>query len=576
MNNWNTHGGVPKKPNLEDWGKAQSEFKWEETARHFSRHATGRLNIAHEAIDQNAAGPRGNKTALIFSRGHRSLTYTFADLRDLSNKMGNTLRGLGVQKGDRVCFLLPPCPELYISLLGAVKVGAIAVPLSTGLMGEAVNRLLVDAGAIVFITTPSLLNTIGDEPSNVKYTLVVGDKCAANGRRLRWSTLMQEASAMLEPEWMQPEDPMLLMYTSGSTGTPKGILHVHEGMLQYYQTGRWVLDLQEGDVYWCTADPGWITGISYGVWSPWLNGATSVVFAGNISADNCYAVIEKHKVTVWYSIPTYFRLLMAAGEDTPRKFDLHTLRHILSVGEPLNPAVIRWGLKSFGLYIRDTWFMTETGGQLICNFPCLPVKPGSMGKPIPGVEAAVLDREGRELPPGEIGTLAIRAGWPAMMRGVWRDPAAYLEYFRHSPWYLSGDLAYQDEDGYFWFQGRGDDIINTSGRMVSPFEVENRLVEHPAVAEVGVIGTPDPILGEKVKAFVVLRHGYAWSEELEQDLKKMARKGLPPFAVPRIIEVLPALPKTESGKIFRRALKAWDLGLSMPVPHALLDNLDYK
>lgn len=552
-------GRMVRRHNLENYDEARQTFRWESVHSQFSWAGTGKVNIAYEAIDRNAGGPRKNKPALIFTNGKREETYSFDDLRRLSNRFANLLRGLGVERGERVCLYLPPCPEFYVSLLGAVKAGAVAVPVYSGLMGDAVRELLSDSEPAVLVTTGGLRQRVDTTGLPVREVICLGGPRRQEDRD--WENSLESASEGSAVRWVSLTDPLQIIYTSGSTGRPKGVLHVHEAMLHLYQTGHWVLDLQEDDVYWCTADPGWITGISYGVWSPWLNGATNVVRAGRFSAEQWYATIEKYRVSVWYSTPTAFRKLMAQGSKQLNRFDLGSLRHILSVGEPLNPAVIRWGMQAFGLKIHDTWWMTETGGQMICNFPCLPVKLGSMGKPIPGVYAAVVDAEGRELPPLEMGNLALRAGWPGMLRGIWNDEEKFQEYFRLEPWYLTGDLAYQDEDGYFWFQGRADDVINTEGRLVSPFEVESRLAEHPAVAEAGVIGRPDPVKGESIKAYVVLRDGYAWSRQLETELKQFVRTRLAALATPEVIEVCQGLPKTRSGKVLHRVLKAWDLGL---------------
>lgn len=324
-------------------------------------------------------------------------------------------------------------------------------------------------------------------------------KKEAGDKIIHYDKAAEGESTRLDIEWMDRRDGYLLHYTSGSTGTPKGVLHVHEAMIQQYQTGKWVLDLKEDDIYWCTADPGWVTGTVYGIFAPWLNGAANVIVGGRFSPENWYGTIEKLGVSVWYSAPTAFRMLMGAGDEMASKFDLTSLRHVLSVGEPLNPEVIKWGHKVFGKRIHDTWWMTETGGQLICNYPCMEIKPGSMGKPIPGVEAAIVDNQGNELPPYRMGNLAIKKGWPSMMDSIWNNKEKYDSYFMPGGWYVSGDSAYMDEDGYFWFQGRVDDVIMTSGERVGPFEVESKLVEHPAIAEAGVIGKPDPVREKLLK-----------------------------------------------------------------------------
>jgi len=548
--------------NLGDYEQARAQFSWSQVERQFTWWETGKVNMAYEAIDRHAESFRKGKIALYYSDPNREEKYTFLELKQLTNRFGNVLRKLGVKKGDRVFIFMPRSPELYISLLGTIKIGAIAGPLFEAFMETAVRDRLSDCEAVAIVTTPELLPRVPvkDLP-HLKHVIVVDRSRSGATGYIDYYAEMEQASDELEPEWVDREDGMIIHYTSGSTGKPKGILHVHNAMIQHLYTGKIVLDLREDDIYWCTADPGWVTGTSYGIFAPWLNGATNVVRGGRFSPQDWYSTIEKYRVTVWYSAPTAFRMLMGAGEDSVKKEQLASLRHILSVGEPLNPEVIRWALKVYGHRIHDTWWMTETGGQLICNYPSMAIKPGSMGKPIPGVEAAILDDEGRELPPYRMGNLAIRTPWPSMMRQVWNNPAKYAEYFRFPGWYISGDSAYMDEDGYFWFQGRIDDVINTSGERVGPFEVESKLVEHPAVAEAGVIGKPDPVRGEVIKAFISLRKGYTPSEELKEDIIRFVREGLAAHAAPREIEFRDKLPKTRSGKIMRRVLKSWELNL---------------
>lgn len=547
--------------NLQNYEEMRKNFSWEQIESAFTWSKTGKVNAAYEAIDRHVENGLGDKIALMYSDAERDEKYTYRELMEKSNQFGNVLRKLGIGKGDRVFIFMPRTPELYFSFLGTIKIGAIVGPLFEAFMTDAVRDRLADSEAIALVTTAELLPRVPlkDLP-HLKHIIIVGSSEKIEGT-YSFEEEMAQASAELEIEWVDREDPMLIHYTSGSTGKPKGVLHVHNAMIQHYATGKWVLDLQENDIYWCTADPGWVTGTSYGIFAPWLNGVTKVIRGGRFSPDDWYQTIEKNKVTVWYSAPTAFRMLMAAGDEIVKKYDLSSLRHILSVGEPLNPEVIRWGLKVYGKRIHDTWWMTETGAILIANYPQMEIKPGSMGKPIPGIEAAIIDDEGNELPPYQMGNLAIKTPWPSMMRQIWKNPAKYQEYFRIPGWYISGDSAYRDEEGYFWFQGRIDDVINTSGERVGPFEVESKLVEHPAVAEAGVIGKPDPIRGEIIKAFVSLRQGYEPSEELKKEIQEFVRNGLAAHAVPREIEFKDKLPKTRSGKIMRRVLKAWELGL---------------
>ncbi|CAM3651189.1 acetate--CoA ligase [Marinicrinis lubricantis] len=548
--------------NLKDYENVRNSFSWEQIESAFSWKQTGKLNMAFEAIDRHALSDKKDKVALYYSDPERNESYTFDEMRRKSNQAGHLLRNLGLQKGDRVFIFMPRSPELYFCLLGAIKIGAIVGPLFEAFMETAVRDRLQDSGASAVITTPALLSRIpNSELPELKHIILVGDQIVCEEGQVDYHKEVSNLPEELDLEWMDAEDGMLLHYTSGSTGKPKGVYHVHNVMVQQYYTGKIVLDLQEDDVYWCTADPGWVTGTAYGIFAPWLNGVTNVVRGGRFSPQDWYNTLQQYKITVWYSAPTAFRMLMGAGDDVVKEYDLSSVRHILSVGEPLNPEVVRWGMKVYGKRIHDTWWMTETGAQLICNYPSMAIKPGSMGKPIPGVEAAILDDQGNKLPPYRMGNLAIRTPWPSMMRKIWNNPEKYQEYFRIPGWYVSGDSAYMDDEGYFWFQGRIDDVINTSGERVGPFEVESKLVEHPAVAEAGVIGKPDPVRGEIIKAFISLRKGYEPSEELKKEISQFIKVGLSAHAAPREIEFKDKLPKTRSGKIMRRVLKAWELNL---------------
>ncbi|QWC21985.1 acetate--CoA ligase [Bacillus haikouensis] len=549
--------------NLQSYEDTYSSFDWKEVEKEFSWHETGRVNLAYDAIDRHAESFRKNKVALYYRDPERDEKYTFTDMKKLSNKAGNVLKQYGdVEKGDRVFIFMPRSPELYFSVLGAVKLGAIVGPLFEAFMEGAVRDRLEDSEAKVLITTPELLDRVPvSELPHLKHVFLIGEDVKEDDVHVDFNAKFNEASDKLNIEWVDRNDGLILHYTSGSTGKPKGVLHVHNAMLQHYQTSKWVLDLKEEDVYWCTADPGWVTGTSYGIFGPWLTGTSNVIVGGRFKPENWYKTIEDFGVTVWYSAPTAFRMLMGAGDEVVKQFDLSSLRHILSVGEPLNPEVVRWGMKVFNLRIHDTWWMTETGGQLICNYPCLEIKPGSMGKPFPGVKAAIVDDQGNELPPNRMGNLAIKKGWPSMMSQIWNNPQKYESYFMPGDWYVSGDSAYMDEEGYFWFQGRVDDVIMTSGERVGPFEVESKLVEHPAVAEAGVIGKPDPVRGEIIKAFIALRDGYEVTDDLKEEIRQFVKKGLAAHAAPREIEFREKLPKTRSGKIMRRVLKAWELDL---------------
>ena len=548
---------------LQDYEKAVQNFKWSDTEKEFSWHETGLMNIAHEAIDRHADSYRKNKVALFYKDGTRKEAYTYNDMKRMSNKAANVLTNHStLERGDRIFIFMPRSPELYFSLLGALKMGAIVGPLFEAFMEGAVYDRLSDSEAKAIVTTPELLDRIPvDKLPHLQTIFLVGESIEEDDKHIDLNKHMKKASAAFQVEWLERESPTVLHYTSGSTGKPKGVLHVQEAMIQQFQTAKWVLDLKDEDVFWCTADPGWVTGTAYGVFGPMLAGATSLIVGGRFSTDNWYEAIQEYGVTVWYSAPTAFRMLMGAGAGPVGQYDLSSLRHILSVGEPLNPEVIRWGMEVFKLRIHDTWWMTETGAQTICNFGSLPIKLGSMGKPVPGIEATIVDNQGNVLPPNRMGNLAIKKGWPAMMRGIWNNEEKYESYFMNDEWYVSGDSAYMDEDGYFFFQGRVDDVIMTSGERVGPFEVESKLLEHPAIMEAGVIGKPDPVRGEIIKAFVALHEGFEPSEELAEEIKQFVKKELAAHSAPKEIEFKEKLPKTRSGKIMRRVLKAWELNL---------------
>jgi acetyl-CoA synthetase len=541
------------------WDSVQEELDWL---------PGGFLNMAHECIDRHALGPNEGKKALVWEGKHGEMeTYTFGELKRESDRFANVLKALGIEKGDRVFMFMERIPELYIAFFGGLKVGAVVGTLFSAFGPEPVRDRLLDAGAKILLTQPALRRRIADilpDLEQMQHVIVVNkgsrDPDPPAEGDLSYEALMSEAASELEITETSMYDHSVMHYTSGTTGKSKGAVHCHQAILQQYVTGKWVLDLHEDDIYWCTADPGWVTGTSYGMLAPWSNGVTQVIYEGGFSASAWYEVIEKHMVTVWYTAPTAIRMLMKAGADVSKRHDLSSLRHILSVGEPLNPEAIMWGLPVFQQAIHDNWWQTETGAILIANYPAMDVRPGSMGRPIPGIDAAILDEDYGPMPAGKDGHLAIRPGWPAMFRTYWNDPEKYNSRFRRG-WYITGDRARVDEDGYFWFQGREDDVINTAGHLVGPFEVESVLIEHPAVAEAGVIGKPDEIAMEIVKAFVSLKDGFEPSEQLRREIMGFARKRMSASIAPREIEFVSSLPKTRSGKIMRRLLKARELGL---------------
>jgi acetyl-CoA synthetase len=554
---------APESHHLSDYETARSGFRWEDVHQEFDWAKTGKVNMAHEAIDRHLTRGRRNKLALIYTDKEHTARFTFEDLSLQSNRFANALRKIGIKKGDRVFVFMPRRPELYISILGILKIGAIPSPLFEAFMKDAVRDRMADAGANALITLPSMLDRVAQaELPALKHIILVGAAASSLPQgQYSFEAMMEAAEEKTEIEWLTLEDALIMHYTSGSTGKPKGVLHIQRAMLGHVMTGRWVLDMHEDDIYWCTADPGWVTGTSYGIFSPWLNGVTNLIRGGRFNADDWYHTIERFRVNIWYSAPTAFRMLMAAGEEVVKKYDLSSLRHVLSVGEPLNPEVVWWGWRVYGQRIHDNWWMTETGHILVSNYPAMTIRPGSMGRPIPGVTASIVDDNGREIPDNTLGNLVIKPGWPGMMHTIWKQPERYQTYFRIPGWYVTGDSAYRDPDGYYWFQGRIDDLIITAGENVGPFEVESCLVEHPAVAEAGVIGKPDPVRGQIIKAFIALREGHKASDALKEDIAQFVKTKLAAHAAPREIEFREKLPKTRSGKIMRRVLKAWELKL---------------
>ena len=555
-------------PNLADYDAARASFDWAEVERELAWLPGGGLNIAYEAIDRHVRDGYGAAAAMLWEgKNGETESYSYDDLRRLTNRFANLLANLGVGKGDRVFTFMERVPEHYAAIFGALKAGCIAGPLFSAFGPDPVRDRLEDSCASVLVTQPDLRERVAGVIANLpdlRHVIVLNK----NGRfpgplapgDLDFTALMEAAPEDDPPIATTRDDFSIMHYTSGTTGKPKGAVHRHNSVIQQHLTGKWALDLRPGDVYWCTADPGWVTGTSYGMIAPWTNRVTQVVYEGGFSARRWYETIQRYGVEVWYTAPTAVRMLMKQGLDLPRSFDLSSLRHVASVGEPLNPEAVVWGQQAFGMPIHDNWWQTETGAIMIANYPCADIKPGSMGKPLPGIEAAIVDNDGERLPPGRSGNLAARPGWPSMFQTYWRQEERYESRFVNG-WYFSGDEAEQDEDGYFWFIGRTDDVINTAGHLVGPFEVESALIEHPAVAEAGVIGKPDPVAMEVVKAFVSLKEGYEATDDLRRELMGFARGKLAAAVAPREIEIIAGLPKTRSGKIMRRLLKARELGL---------------
>jgi len=546
-------GGLRVAPN--------APLSWDEARRRLAGLPGGGLNIAHEAVDRHAAGARAGRVALrwLGSQGARR-DITYRELAALSNRFANVYRSLGVRRGDAVFVLCGRIPELYAAVLGGLKCGAAVSPLFAAFGPEPLKTRINLGRGKVLVTTAALyerkVKIVAGEMPTLAHVLQVDAEDA--------KAMLASAAERFETEKTTPDDVSFLHFTSGTTGMPKGALHVHGAVVMHYATGRVALDLHDDDVFWCTADPGWVTGTSYAIVAPLVLGVTSVVDEAEFDAERWYGILEAEKVSVWYTAPTAIRMLMKSGVEAAKRRALPQLRFIASVGEPLNPEAVWWGMDAFGMPIHDNWWQTETGGIMIANTAAMDVKPGSMGKPLPGVEAAIARRDAKGVRfidhPGEQGELVLRAGWPSMFRGYLDQEERYRKCFAEG-WYFTGDLATRDAGGYFWFVGRADDVIKSAGHLIGPFEVESALMEHPAVAEAGVIGKPDPVLGEMVKAFVELKSGQVPSEELRLSILGHARKRLGAAVAPKEIAFAATLPRTRSGKIMRRLLKARELGL---------------
>ena len=567
-------------PNLEDYAATRASFTWETARAELDGLPGGQgLNIAYEAVDRHAAGARGGQVALRWlGKKGEVRDFTYASLARLSNQFADVLRGLQVGKGETVFGLTGRIPELYVAALGTWKNGSVFCPLFSAFGPEPIRQRLSIGRARALVTTRSLYErkvaALRDSLPCLEHVFLAGGGGAPAGvpGTLDLGASLAKARPDLPIAATRPEDMALLHFTSGTTGTPKAAIHVHEAVVVHHITGKLALDFHPGDVFWCTADPGWITGTSYGIIAPMTAGITSIVDEGDFDAERWYRILQDQKVTIWYSAPTAIRMLMKAGAELPRRFDLSRLRFVGSVGEPLNPEAVVWGEEALGLPIHDNWWQTETGGIMVANYAACDIKPGSMGRPLPGIEAAILacdergnvrrDGGGVEIleEPDTQGMLALRAGWPSMFRGYLNEPERYRKCFADG-WYLTGDLAKKDADGYYWFVARSDDVIKSSGHLIGPFEVESALLEHPAVAEVGVIGKPDPVAGEIVKAFVSLKPGHPASEEQRLDLLGFSRQRLGAVVAPKEIDFVERVPKTKSGKIMRRLLKARELGL---------------
>jgi acetyl-CoA synthetase len=571
-----TSSGQRLQPNWTDYESERRLDVWGVARRALQGLPGGGLNMGFEAVDRHAATTLRDRTALRFvSRNAPAIDLSFGELARQTNRFANVLQSLGIGQGDRLFVLAGRIPELYVAVLGALKNGTVVTPLFSAFGPEPIaTRVKLGAGQVL-VTTDMLykrkVKPMREQMPTLRHVLLVAEDGGHTNEpdTLDLRTLMASAADTFSTVETRPDDPALLHFTSGTTGTPKGALHVHGAVVTHFASGRYALDLHPDDRYWCTADPGWVTGTSYGIIAPLLHGVTSLIDREEFDAERWYTLLEQERISVWYTAPTAIRMLMKSGAELAQRHPYPALRFVASVGEPLNPEAVWWGQEVLGLPIHDNWWQTETGGIMIANTPAFDIKPGSMGRPLPGIEACIvehLEAEG-EAPrvrvidiPNVEGELALKSGWPSMFRGYLNNEARYRKCFA-GDLYLTGDLARVDADGYYWFVGRADDVIKSAGHLIGPFEVESVLMEHPAVAEAGVIGKPDAMLGEVVKAFVSLKDGHAPDEALRMDILAHARKRLGAAVAPKEIAFLPTLPRTRSGKIMRRLLKARELGL---------------
>ena len=569
-------------PNLPDYAAMRSEFSWQSAESWLDGLPGDGFNIAHEAVDRHVVAGHGQRVALrCLGKQGGQVDVTYTELQARTNAFANALGSLGIGAGEPVFSLIGRVPALYVAVLGALKARCVFAPLFSAFGPEPIKQRVVIGGGVAILTSKVLyrkkIAPVREEMPTLRYVILVDDPdhedLADIPGAVYYEHLMAGQSEQFAVAPTGREEMALLHFTSGTTGTPKAAVHVHGAVVAHYATGHFALDLHPDDVYWCTADPGWVTGTSYGIISPLTHGLTMIVDEGEFDARRWYSTLSDQRVSVWYTAPTAIRMLMRAGPELPKEYDLSAIRFVASVGEPLNPEAVVWGREVLGLTIHDNWWQTETGGIMIANYAAEDVYPGSMGRPVPGITAGILQRgeHGRaaagpdgnvvELGPGEVGELALRAGWPSMFRGYLHEQQRYDKCFVDG-WYLTGDLAQRDENGYFWFVGRADDVIKTAGHLIGPFEVESVLMEDPRVAEAGVIGIPDPMMGERIKAFVSLKPDTSDDPvRIRRELTAHARRRLGPAVAPREIAFADDLPHTRSGKIMRRLLKARELGL---------------
>ena len=588
------------------WGEAAGDLSWfkpwdsllDKSKKPFYKWFTGaKCNLAHNALDRHIGTPIEKKTAILWEdETGRTRRYTYRALYEEVNRLVNAFKGLGIKKGDRVAIYMPNIPEIAVAMLACAKIGAMHSVVYAGFSAKALADRIKDARAKLLITADgsfrrgkvvdlkSIADDAADECKSIKKVVVVKNNKQPVKFRPRldiwYHDLIKGQPTEAPCARMDAEDPAFVLYTSGTTSKPKGVIHVHGGYpVGVLRTIKWVFDLHGDEIFWCTADPGWITGHSYIVYGPLLAGVTTLMYEGvpdMPAPDRIWQVVEKYKVNVLYTAPTLIRAMMKYGSKWPAKHKMPSLRIIGSVGEPINPEAWIWYHKYVGKNrcpVMDTWWQTETGANMITPLPAAPLKPGSAAKPFPGIIADVVDKKGKAVPAGKGGFLVIKNQWPSMIRTIFNNPERYLKtYWKEIKGvYFTGDVAFKDKDGYFWIQGRTDDVLKVAGHRIGTAEVESAFVSHKAVVEAGVIGVPDPVKGEVIKAFVILKEGFKGSDELKTELFKHVRVNIGPVAVIKDVAFVDKLPKTRSGKIMRRVLKAQELGLEVGDTSALVN-----
>lgn len=548
--------------NLSSYEEVYRSFSWSDEEANVAWGDSGTTNIVHEAIDRRVEKD-GDVKALILEKSGRTYWYTYAELKAVTCRWANLLARYGLTTGDRLFIYLDPCPELYFAIVACARMGVVFCPLFPTLVFDELEDRLHNAKPRAVLTHPDLAENLPHEAmADVEHVLLTeGPAPGIFPTESVIQGLAEEMSDEFETVWVHRETPLYLLYTSGSTGPPKGVVHAHQDMLGLRLSARYVLDLSQGSLLWTDGNPAWVTGTAYGIFAPWLCGATSIVMGDPFSASTWYRTLEKHEVEVWYTTPSTIRKLMDAGEDLPGRYDFSRLRHICTVGEALGQELYYWVKGNIGLPPHDTWWMTETGMICLANFPSMDTKPGSMGKPVPGIEAAIVSDAGERLPMLTLGQLALKPGWPTMMRDIWRERSRYEVYLGLPGWFLTGDMAIVDDEGYFFHQGRMDDLIKVGEKLVGPYEIEQVICRHPAVHEAAVISLEASLGKTSLKAFLTISEPFKPSSRLMNEIRSYVKSNLSSAVVPSEIKFVDELPKTRSGKLLRRVLRARELGL---------------